>query len=224
MKICSECHAGCCRKFHINLTGYDILSIKKTLDLDYPFFLQINQVENDVIEKRSKRNALFKFSDLDSEKYYTFHLRRVKSKYYKDSERCLFLTEWNNTDIQLPYSEKVYARCGIYNSRPLTCAVFPTELHPDGMIGYTSDVNCYTEKSDNPAYNLCPRALNEKDLESATGNMIQTLVVRKYELEYFKSVAKIWNSTPGTYARFFDFLEMAYKNRILYVKPEIKDN
>ncbi|OGI19562.1 MAG: hypothetical protein A2287_07630 [Candidatus Melainabacteria bacterium RIFOXYA12_FULL_32_12] len=218
MQICSNCHAGCCRKFNAHLTGYDILKIKRNLGLDYLYFVQIAPVKEENIDKIIEQTALFKFTNLGNDEYYTFHMKRVKSRYFPDSYKCMFLQEWDGEDFLLPV-DKVISRCGIYESKPLTCSIFPSKLHDDGLIGVSGNPK-NNNTTGNPAYDLCPRLLEEKDIEDFSDNAVQNLVLYKYEMDYFKSLAKVWNEYPSDFARFIAYLEAAYKNRILFNESE----
>ena len=217
MSICCTCHGGCCRKFNIHLTGYDILNISKNLNLNYMHFTQVLPVNEERMEKTLKHTAFFKFPNL-GDGYYGIFLRLINSRHMPDSLKCMFLQEWNDKEFMLPDLENITARCGIYENRPLTCAVYPAKMSIDGLTGLTGDPNKIpgTMACDNPAYNLCPRSLDERDFADHSGSTIKNLVLYKYEVEYFKAVSEIWNNNPGDFGKFFMFLEMAYKNRVLY--------
>lgn len=219
MQVCSSCHAGCCRKFNVHLTGYDILKLKKNLDIDYICFSQIHPVKKEYVEKYSKQVALFKFTNFSEDEYYTFYLRRIKSNYMTDSYKCMFLQEWDGKDFLLPNFSGITARCGIYDNKPFACAIYPAKLHEDGLTGLAGNPPGANESS-NPAYNLCHRPLTDEDLADYSGNTIRNLVIYKYEMDYFRSLAEVWNKSPRDFAQFFAFLEIAYKNRILYNDSE----
>lgn len=216
MLICSSCQAGCCRRFNVPLTGYDILKIRKTLNLEYLEYAQIIIVDNEYVKKDSKSVSVFKFTNLGAAKYYTFYLRSIKSKYLPDSHKCMFLQEWDGEDFAMPDFEGVKARCGIYDVRPLVCTIYPAKLHKNELIGITSDPGKRLDKPDNAAYNLCPRDLNKLDLLDNSDEIIKNLVLYKYEMNYFKFLAETWNQGNGDFGEFFTFLEAAYENRVLF--------
>ena len=136
-----------------------------------------------------------------------------------DSYRCMFLQEWNGEDFLLPDLTQITARCGIYGNKPLTCSIFPAKLHDDGLTGLAANPGS-DNISGNPAYDLCPRILDEDDLADHSGKTIKNLVLYKYEMDYFKSVAEIWNKEPGDYAKYLAYLELVYKNRVLFSELE----
>ncbi|EKE04582.1 MAG: hypothetical protein ACD_20C00046G0003 [uncultured bacterium] len=217
MQICNDCHAGCCRKYNTHLTGYDILKIKKNLGMDYLYFLQLAPIKEENVEKTLKHTALFRFTNL-GDGYFAFYMKRVKSRYFPDSHKCIFLQEWDGDDFLLPV-DKVISRCGIYGIRPITCAIYPTKLHDDGLIGIAGNPD-NDNASGNAAYDLCPRPLIEEDFAGCSGDDVQNLVLYKYEMNYFKSLSEVWNAEPGDFAKFIAYLEAAYKNRILFNEEE----
>jgi len=224
MTICAECHAGCCRRFNINLTGVDILRISKTLDMDYKSFTQFNPVKPENVEKEQKKTALFLFKDFDEGKiYYRICMKLANSLLFPDSFKCMFLHEWNGETLGLDNVPNVISRCGIYDIRPSACAVFPSELKKNNLIGITSNPNFFFEPSENPGYKLCPKNVNEDDFADCSGNLIKTLVLQRYEMDYFRSIAVIWNEDPKPVDYFYAFLESAYKNRVLFYDPVEKD-
>lgn len=224
MSICSECHGGCCRRYYIDLTGYDIINIHQTLELDYLTFLQVLSVKEEDVEELAKDAALFKFSDDKGKKFFRFCLRRIESPVMLNSTRCMFLLEWNNEMLNLPASGKIQARCGIYGCRPLTCAIYPVKLDNSGLFGYAADpyINC--DKKNNAAYNVCPRPLKDDDFTDHSGEMMKTLALRKFEMDFFKELANGWNEKPGSLKEFFEYIEKIYKNRVYKEIGRIQEN
>ena len=80
MSLCAFCHAGCCRRYKVDLTGFDIFNLSKNLELDFSEFAEIVIVEEKYLESCSKHAALFKFTDDDCKNYWRFCLRFVESK------------------------------------------------------------------------------------------------------------------------------------------------
>ena len=111
MRLCLSCQAGCCRRFNVPITGYDIIKIRKLLGIEYFYFASITPVEEEYLEKDSKKLALFKLNNIGKYNYYTFYLRSIKSRYAKDTDRCMFLQEWGMEDFLLPESVDLTARC-----------------------------------------------------------------------------------------------------------------
>jgi Fe-S-cluster containining protein len=214
MQICKDCHAGCCRRFGVQITGYDMVRIKKVLDIDYLYFTQLTPLEPDYIEKNSKRIAIFKFLGLPKGEYYAFYLRSVPSKIMPDSRKCMFLQEWNDADFALPNSGLVTARCGIYETRPLTCRSYPARLHENRLIALTKDPNKFLDNVDNPAYKMCPAGFTQENVADESGEVVKSLVQYDYEMNYFRFLAETWNAGECDFGNFFAFLEQAYVNRL----------
>lgn len=215
MLSCSSCLAGCCRRFDVPLTGFDIIKIQKALNLEYYEIAQLIPVKEDSYEKNSKATGVFKFNNFDAGEYFTFYLRNIKSKYIPDSYKCMFLQEWNGEDFLLHDRPGIKARCGIYNIRPLICSVYPARLHENELIGVVKNPTKHLEKPDNPAYNLCPEEYDEKEFFTDSDEIIKNLVLYKYEVNYFQFLAEVWNQNTCDFGLFYNFLEESYKNRIL---------
>ena len=219
MSICSFCHGGCCRRYNINLTGYDILKISQALGIEYTDFILINPVNKDEEEKISANAALFKIKGYDDSKHYRFCLNLVNSKLMPNSQKCMFLQEWNGNDI-LSQKDKILARCGIYGIRPLACAIFPAAFDKDALKGLTGDPNKFFDELDNPAYKLCPKEVVEDDFADYSGEIIHKIVLYNYEMDFFKKLAHKWNKNPGTLGSVFSYMKESYKNRIKFVIPK----
>lgn len=212
MKVCSSCHAGCCRRFHVPLTGYDILKIKQDLNLEYLDFLQLIPVSDEYLPIDSKTRAIFKFNNIGANNNYVLYLRSINSRLIHNSDKCIFLQEWNGEDFALPGFRGIKARCGIYNSRPLACTIYPAKLHENELIGVVKVPN---PEELNPAYHLCPADINGSDFSEDSNEIMKNLVLYKYEKNYFKFLAETWNQGEGDFGEFFEFLKAAYEKRIL---------
>ena len=213
MEICNSCQGGCCRNFTVSLTGYDILNISKTLRVHPASFINIIEVEAGAdIEYKSKHTALFRFSDYDKDKYYIFGIRMVESKLALGTAKCQFLVEWN-LDEHNPSVDGIIARCGIYNCRPLLCAAFPTKFDETEKQGIMVNTSLFGQNFEHPIYKTCSRTLSQEDI-SNPDEIMKILVLRKYELDYFKNLAIKWDENPGTLMEFFDFMTKAYQNRV----------
>ena len=222
MSICSICHGGCCHRYMIDLTGYDIFNILKTLDLDVKYFMQAVPVREEDFDYLDSQAALFKFTDDELKSYYRFCLRQNKSQFFPDTGKCMFLQEWTGKDLGINYSEEVIARCGMYGCRPLTCAIFPARLDDSGLIGYVLDPYLNAKKKQNPALNLCPRPLENEDFADHSGEIIRNLSVHKFEMEFFRGLAKDWNKNPKSLNDLMIFLKKVYSNRIIYEENYIE--
>ena len=216
MIICSSCHAGCCRRFRIPLTGYDILKIRKTIGLNYLEFIQLLPVNEEDIEKKSKSSPVFKFINIGEDRYYSLFLERTLSKYFPDSLKCMFLQEWNGEDFLLPDYVGVKARCGIYNNRPLACSMYPAKWDDNGLTAIAKDPGKHLPEANNPAYYLCPVDLSQSDFMDNSDEIIKDLVLFRYEMDYYKAFADYWNQQEGDFGEFFPILEKMYQNRIIF--------
>ena len=218
MSVCSICHGGCCRRYYVDFTGYDLVNISNTLDLEIPFFSITVPVKDEDAEELSKDAALFKFPDVNDGNYVRFCLKRIPSSTMPNSTKCLFLQEWNGETLDLQDKTRILGRCGIYSVRPLTCAIFRAKLDTDGLIGYVVDPQDFCETKTNPAYNLCPRALVKEDFTDHSGELSRYLALHKYEMTFFKALAASWNEDSRTYKEFLPYIKKVYANRIQF-KP-----
>ena len=218
MSICSICHGGCCRRYMIDLTGYDIFNILKTLDLDLQYFIQAVPVQEKDFDYLNSQSALFKFTDDNCKQYYRFCLRQEKSIFFENTAKCMFLQEWTGKHLAVNEGEEVFSRCGIYGCRPLTCAIFPARLDKSGLIGYVLDPYLNAEKKHNPALNVCPKELEKDDFADYSGEIIKNLALHKYEMAFFRGLAANWNEAPKSLQELFYYLKKVYNNRITYEK------
>lgn len=214
MKICNTCHGGCCRNYTVSLTGYDILNISKTLSVHPSSFVHIIAVEDGAdIEYKSKHAALFKFSDYDKEKYYIFGMKMSESIIAPGTAKCQFLVEWNSDDDN-PTPEGIIARCGIYSCRPLLCAAFPTKFDETENLGIVVNTSAFNQDFAHPIYKTCSIKPSREDI-SDSDEIIKTLVLKKYEVDYFKKLATEWDKNPRTLMEFWDFMAKKYQNRVV---------
>ncbi|MEW5821847.1 MAG: YkgJ family cysteine cluster protein [Cyanobacteriota bacterium] len=219
MTLCTNCMAGCCRRYDVGLTGYDIIKISRTLDVPPSFFLNVAEyTDEDYIQNVSKSEALFAFTDNSCKHLYRIKLKRVKSTIYETSLKCIFLQEWISEDI----TKSVFARCGIYNIRPVICSTYPAKFVNDKrtvVIPYVFDRDKNYKES---PYELCKRAFIESDFNFDKDEMINLLIKHNYETEFFKSFAEKWNQNPSSVNDFLLEITNLYKNRV-YIETE-KDN
>ncbi|MDD3013971.1 MAG: YkgJ family cysteine cluster protein [Candidatus Gastranaerophilales bacterium] len=220
MSVCSECHGGCCRRYYIDLTGYDIVNISKNLELDPFMFISTQIVEDDEVEKLSEDAALFKFINDKCKNFRRIILKRIESKIIPETTRCMFLQEWDNKEIPTINENQIVSRCGIYGLRPLVCSIYPVKLDESQVFGYVPDPYYNCEKKKTPAYNLCPRPLNSEDFADYSGEITKNLAMHKFEMDFFKSVATIWNDNPGSIDEFFKHIASIYQNRVVFEQRE----
>jgi len=212
--ICSTCHGGCCRRYYIDLTGYDLINIQKALMMDFPVFTQIMRIDENEIDFYMKESVIFKFTDDGCKDYYRLCLKRVPSRYMQDSTQCMFLQEWNSEVLNNSEINGVMGRCGIYGCRPLICAIFPTKFDLSGHFGYSPDPTTSFEKKKNPAYNLCPRILQKDDFSDNSDITLKNLILQKFESDFFRAMSVHWNEEPKSINDLFAFIKKVYANRV----------
>jgi len=215
MLICESCHSGCCRKYAVALTGYDILNISKTLKIDPLSFAEISPVENDEnIEYQSKYTALFKFTDENKDIFYRFNLKMNESELVPGTLKCQFLLEQYSDPSNLCI-EGIVGRCEIYSCRPFVCAAYPAIFDATEKQGVIKNVGAKSKSSEHPIYNLCSRKITSEDFADSLDQIMKALIMRKYELEYFKNLADYWNQKPGSLNDFLSFMATVYQNRVI---------
>ncbi len=214
--ICSECNGGCCRRFPIDISGYDMIKISKALMIDYSYFVDTRVVKEAELEKIKNNNiAMFKFTDDSCESYYRFCLKKIKSKVFPDIVSCMFLQEWNDNLLKQPDGEnEIIARCGIYECRPLTCANFPVKFDLSGNFPHITNPYTDAPKIDHPGLDLCPRDVKNEDFRPFADSIVKSLTLYNYEEKFFKDLADFWNTEPKSYSEFYKFIEKIYNNRL----------
>ena len=219
MKLCSSCLAGCCRRYQVAITGYDILKISNNLDITPSAFLDITELsDEDYMENLSRKEALFAFTDNNCKRRYRIKLKKIKSNILKDVTKCFFLQEWEIEDLNNP----IIARCGIYSIRPLICTVFPAKFvnnNKTAVVPYVFER--YKEKVNTP-YEICKTPITEADFGMNKDEIINMLIKMEYETDFFKDFADKWNRNPSSIADFFEELPALYKNRVYF--ETINDN
>lgn len=215
MILCSSCHGGCCRRYPVDLTGFDIINIVRNLMINVSVFLELVPIPSDdpkLIEEKMKNYTLFKFKGSDN--YHRLILKRTKSTLMPDTYKCVFLQEWPSENS----TNNIAGRCGIYKFRPYICSAYPMTLTQTGFAFIYDPAN--KDKKfpvDNPAYNICPEALTTDNFGKYVTDYkkSQTLAIFKFEREFFAEVAKQWNEqVQGTFDEFLLKLQGIYDNRI----------
>lgn len=206
MNPCESCHAGCCRSFTVQVTGADILRIERDLQLDFwDFACRWADPNGDVARDTAPQ---FYFED-DPETPYVICLMHVDSRVHPGTTMCRFLEE-SPIDAEHP---RGVARCGIYDSRPATCRVFPTKLNETADLAVLYDVPARGRGTDEPAYELCPTEWSPADVDPL--QTMDHLVLAKYEMAFFHHLADIWNRQPQSWQLFPDFLRAVYASRVI---------
>jgi Fe-S-cluster containining protein len=206
MGLCEGCHAGCCRSFAIPLTGADILRMERDLNASFwDFACRWADPEGIIARKYAPH---FHFAD-EPETPFVISLMHEESQHFTGTSKCQHLVE-GAPDAEHACGQ---SHCGIYESRPAACRVFPTKLNTTSELVVVYSVPERGRVSDSPIYDLCPRQWEPSDVDSLT--MLPDLVVAKYEMSFFHSVAAIWNRDPQAWDVFPEFLHAVYANRII---------
>lgn len=220
MLICKQCEAGCCRKFSAPVTGFDILRIWRTLEIDPFAFCEIEERTKEQLEKEIEKEPLFIFTDSGTLKYYQIYLKRTfSSKYFPNNRKCIFLQEWDMDELNSEELKGIVGRCGIYDCRPLKCRIYPAKFADDGKMYmydpyyasiHPSEVNVWK----NLPYSSCPRPKEREDYEKFVDQFIRDIAHEKYEMEFFLDLSKKWNENPDISDKFIEFLEREYRDRL----------
>lgn len=206
MQICSGCHAGCCRSFAVPITGADIVRLERTTGQTFWEF-GCRWVDSDGLISRGYVPQ-FRFPDEPGTPF-VLCLKHEASATFPGTSRCHFLKESSPT-AEHP---KGTALCGEYAGRPAACRSFPGKLGDGGQLAILYDVPKKARQEEHPAYELCPRPWTSSDINPV--EMVQDLVVARFELQFFQQVADSWNRNPAPFAVLPDFLRMVYANRVI---------
>lgn len=229
MDLCKNCHGGCCRRYNVPLMGIDIIKICDTLQLDMPFFTSIIPLEPERAKELENKTALFKFSDVSEENYYTTTLKVIESKYAPGTAKCLFLQEWLAEVMASDELTGIIGRCGIYSCRPICCRAFPATYDKETEQVVMKDPHLILETKhispdkDNQIYNLCSKELTENDYQDYTESYVAGSYLYNFENRYFIDLAKKWNNRDKNLRvtdNFYNFLKEEYQSRIRLIKEE----
>jgi Fe-S-cluster containining protein len=202
---CESCHAGCCRSFAVPVTGADILRIEESLGLSFwDFVCRWEDREGRIARNHAPH---FHFSDEPATPF-VICLIHEASRFFPDTLRCRFLVEGEPDDVR-PLGQ---ARCGIYDQRPSACRAFPAKLNESSDLAIIYDVPERGRDVGHPAYGLCPRQWEARDLDPV--RTVQDLVVARYEMAFFAQLARLWNRTPQAWTVFPEFLRSVYGSRL----------
>lgn len=205
MSMCDTCHAGCCRSYAVPVSGADIVRISTELNLSFwDFVCRWEDPEGNIAQKYAPH---FHFED-EPDTPFVICLIRNASQLWQGTGKCMFLEETPATE-EHPLG---IARCGIYASRPAACRTFPTKLNPSSELAIIHEVPERGRLSTDPIYSLCPQPWEKEDFD--TVQTLQDLIVAKYEMRFFHSIANVWNRNPGPFSAFPDFLDLIYSQRI----------
>ncbi|MBI3863686.1 MAG: YkgJ family cysteine cluster protein, partial [Planctomycetia bacterium] len=196
MSQCATCHAGCCRTYVVPLTGADILQIMADQRLSFwDFACRWADPQGTIALKYAPH---FYFRDAPQVPF-VIALIQDSSRVFPQTTRCRFLVEGDPTrEHPLGISQ-----CGIYESRPSACRVFPTKFDRAGELAVLCDVPSQGNAGNDPVYGLCPKPWMPRDLDPI--RQVQDLVVAKFEMKFFFKLAGSWNARPGDWRLFPDF-------------------
>jgi len=206
MSPCHGCHAGCCRAFAVPVTGADIVRMEQSLRQDFWEFVCRWEDRDGAISAGVVPQFLF--ADEPGTPF-VICLLHEPSATFPRTTKCRFLREEPPT----PTSPLGRAYCGVYESRPSACRVFPTKLSASGSLAVLHDVPTHGRANDaSPAFQLCPRPWTPSDAEPVAA--VQDLIVLQFELQFFRQVAALWNRAPGAWTDFPEFLRLVYNQRV----------
>lgn len=206
MSPCHGCHAGCCRAFAVPVTGADVVRMERELARDFWSFV-CRWEDHDGAISAGVVPQLF-FDDTPNVPYVLCLLHEASGNFPKTT-KCSFLREQPRS-AESPLGT---AACSIYESRPLSCRIFPTRLSDSGSLAVLYDVPANGRPSDpSPAFDLCQRSWSVDEVDPVAA--VQNLVVMKFELQFFGQVAALWNRAPGRWQDFPEFLRLVYDGRV----------
>lgn len=206
MNMCATCHGGCCRSFAVPVSGADIIRLEAELGLQFwDFVCRWADPEGRIARKHAPH---FHFQDAP-EIPYVICLMHQPSQYFPGTTKCQFLEE-SAPDTDHPLG---VARCGIYQSRPFTCRAFPTMLNATSDLAIIYDVPERGRDDSASIYQLCPRPWETSDVDPI--DTVQDLVVAKYEMDLFHTLANYWNKSCGPWNLFPEFLRVVYAGRVV---------
>ena len=135
-------------------------------------------------------------------------LQHVSSTIDASSTKCKFLVE------EAPSTKHPLGRtsCEAYDARPQTCRAFPNSLNDTSDLAIICQIPERARDETTELYKLCPEPWEAEDFDPVT--TIHDLVVCRYEMEFFCSLAAQWNRNPGSWELFPEFLRLVYTSRI----------
>jgi hypothetical protein len=205
MSLCGDCHAGCCRSFAVPITGADILRVENQRGLTFwEFVCRWADPEGKIALNHAPH---FYFSD-EPEMPFVICLMHEASRMFPGTTKCQFLRESLPSD-DLPLGR---GHCGVYEHRPAACRAFPTKLNENRDLAIIYDVPARGRPGTHPIYQLCPRPWEPADVDPV--QVVQDLVVAKYEMDFFRLLADTWNRNVGMWSLFPDFLRIVYASRV----------
>lgn len=194
---CASCSASCCREYAVPLTGNDIARIMAERSVDFWEFVCRWEDRDGLISRGIVPQ--FRFAD-DPETPFVIGLRPVASRQRPGTRMCCFLDEG---DASQGCSSSV--RCGVYESRPVVCRVFPFRRDSAGHVGVQPGVERGAEIAPGrPA--LCPSRWNLTPEQCS--RVSDDLDQCRDEMALLSLLAQRWNRRPGPWELFPEFLQI----------------
>lgn len=207
--LCDSCHAGCCRSFAVPITGADVVRLERSTGLRFWDFACRWEDRQGHIAGDYVPHLYF---DDEPTTPFTLCLMHQPSALFRETTKCRFLEE------SLPSASAPLGtgRCGVYSHRPSACQVFPLSLQKSSQLAVLDDVPAHGRpESGNDAYQLCPRPWEPEEIDPIHGP--QQVAIAKFEADFFKVVASLWNERPSAWLKFPEFLRLVYTQRVVKV-------
>jgi len=116
---CRKCMAGCCRKYSVCLTGYDIARLAKATDnLDWIDSIYAGDTNPEI----ARSFSLYENRGVGK---YLLCLRMT------DGDNCVFLGKDN--------------LCKVYETRPMICRIYPFNQRISKKLEYKENIRCPME-------------------------------------------------------------------------------
>lgn len=216
--MCDTCHAGCCRGYHLLITGYDALRMSRDLSLPIGEFCTMLSFSLEQSRRFEHNYVPVRFSDPGCEaKRFFLGLKRIESRLQPGTVRCYFLNEWErghdapNRDDHP--GRRIVARCSVYGSRPMMCRTYPTSLHQNISVGFIATPRPIDLESKNEIYKLCPEQWTAEQFSTDATTVLHNLAINRFELDFYNQAVAEFNKKPRAVKEFFPFLASAYENR-----------
>lgn len=197
---CDGCHSGCCRAFAVPLTLSDLLRISAAEQLNFWDFV-VRWADPDGAISRGQAPHFY-FED-EPETPFVIGLMHEPSTAFPGSTRCRFLEEGVGED------GRVTGRCGIYESRPMGCRIFPAVILPTGEAGIAPIPESGRTDDDSDAYRLCSTEWSVDDL--GPDDSTRLIDECRREMQLMSLLATRWNQDPGPWPLFPEFLRALVK-------------
>ena len=216
---CDDCHGGCCRSFAVPVTGADVFRLTRATGRDF-WEVACRWPDPDGRIARRFAPALFFSDDSPADgavdaagpvapgEPSVLCLTHQASATLPGSTRCRFLVETPPT-AERP---RGLGRCGVYGQRPAACRSFPLQFAADGHLVKIHHVPARGRSGAHPAYDLCPRPWTAEDVDPLTAP--GDLAAARWEMDFFRRAAAVWNRAPRPSSAFPAFLEAIYAGRV----------